>query len=140
MARIGPGSDSMNAANSAPRESASRPTAPLPANPSRTREPSTNDPRILKTAWRTLASVARMAAGTTRVVPLNCPPVILAITPYPMSSLKRRLRQVVGLPWLPSQPFELAAQRRHRRIAQLRVVADELQRLLARRFQKRAVG
>src|SRR4030067_89772 len=53
------GSDSTRTAEKAPRERASRPSAPVPANRSSTLAPSVLLPRMLKTASRTRSAVGR---------------------------------------------------------------------------------
>src|SRR5271165_1608964 len=72
----------------APRLKASRPYAPLPANRSANRAPTTRPPRLENTAWR-IPSVAGLTAsplGTESSIPRARPPV-MRIAPLPRRGL-----------------------------------------------------
>ena len=90
-------SDSTNIALSAPRDSASRPSAPEPAKRSSTRAPSTG-PRIAKIASRTRSDVGLVLApfGAKILAPLCEPPTILtrAVSRHRRA---RRSRRSAGL-------------------------------------------
>jgi hypothetical protein len=60
-ARIAAGALSTNVASAAPRDSASMPSAPEPANKSSTRAPATRSPRIENSASRMRSDVGRVA-------------------------------------------------------------------------------
>src|SRR5258705_13116986 len=67
----------MNVTCAAPRLTASMPTAPVPANPSSTRAPSTRGVRILNSVSRSLSDVGRRPShvGALRRRPLNRPAI-----------------------------------------------------------------
>ena len=71
-------SDSMNVAALAPRDSASSPSAPLPANRSRQRLPSTTGASQLKRVSRTRSGVGRMPGCRGKRIrrPRHSPPII----------------------------------------------------------------
>src|ERR687892_163384 len=97
-------SESTNVACSAPRDKASTPSAPLPANRSSTRAPSTA-PRLhraLKIASRTRSDVGRVRppGGATSVRPLALPPRTRRRGRYrPVTSVGRRPTPPRGGGW-----------------------------------------
>src|SRR6478672_1937161 len=76
IAAIAAAEESISVASEAPRDNASIPSAPDPANRSRTRAPST-EPRIENSASRTRSPVGRVALprGATSVRPPNRPAI-----------------------------------------------------------------
>ena len=73
-----PGAESRNDALSAPRDRASIPMAPLPANRSRTRTDSTVLPKLENNPSRARSDMGRVPAGTgASRVPLAAPATIL---------------------------------------------------------------
>ena len=78
MVRTAMGEESTNIAEAAPRESASIPIAPVPANRSSTEAPRTLDPRLENTPSRARSDTGLVPSGTgPSRVPLACPAMIL---------------------------------------------------------------
>src|SRR5205823_4096913 len=72
------GAESTNRARVAPRDRASIPMAPVPANRSRTSAAATRSPRLEKRPSRARSDMGRVPAGTgARRTPLAEPPMIL---------------------------------------------------------------
>src|SRR6202023_3435650 len=69
---------STNVACAAPRDSASSPSAPLPANRSRQRDPGTRGPNQLNSVSRTLSGGGRISGcgGEANPPPRHDPPII----------------------------------------------------------------
>src|SRR5262245_27632457 len=90
----------------APRDSASMPSAPEPANRSRTQSPATG-PMMSNTASRTFSDVGRVAAprGARNTLPPRLPPTIRTAENYP-GIARRRASQIENFTWhSPRDPF-----------------------------------
>src|SRR5213594_1568497 len=115
---------STKSALTAPRESASRPSAPEPANRSRTRAPRSGRWRMENHASRTRSPVGRTAspAGVFKRRPLNSPAIIRTIPcpppPLPVRSAECGMSKRASRGQRPSNSIPhsaLSSTRRHRR-------------------------
>src|SRR6266566_5049812 len=104
---------STKSAVAAPRDSASRPRAPDPANRSSTRAPRMERCRMLNHASRTRSAVGRIlsVAGVLRRRPLNSPAMMRTMPPP--SSFRRRQRRHPRLQRGPPLPLVALQPERH---------------------------